>query len=353
LDCNFFHPDTTSRISQQLTAIHPSSSRRLKAPSCLYNIPEFHIDRITSVQSMSSPSGTPLGLDAPIHLQSMMLELKNTVSELQNKVQEHSHILQRIATLEQQNEALQAENEALRAKLSLSGNTLGAHQSGGGTKVSVSSVPKPTAASWSTVAAKAPKASKGPKTPKQATQKHCDAIARGFNLVTGPQGYAHVYINRSRRFTRTEVRKNLRLLGVESSRIIDVTFPARDIIGLLVHVQYKPELLQLLAARKIAVDEKFEPLSPKVLADPKYKDKTDAEREQLAFVHNRDRCLRSLAYLAKSNRKIFAPVCRAFLDLGWIAEEDIQEEEVEAQLNNPFGYPLASVATDSESEMEL
>jgi hypothetical protein len=65
------------------------------------------------------------------------------------------------------------------------------------------------------------------KDPSAVTDKHRACITRAFNVQSdGLQGYQSIYINRSRRFTRTEVRSNLHLIGADASRIINVTFPA-------------------------------------------------------------------------------------------------------------------------------
>ncbi|KAI9309941.1 hypothetical protein BX666DRAFT_1882746 [Dichotomocladium elegans] len=95
---------------------------------------------------------------------------------------------------------------------------------------STPAVPKGTKASqWSTVAARKPKkASKGSGKsllPQQATPKRHEAIVRGFNETSGPIGYTTVYIHRSRRFTKSEVRRNLRFLGIDPAALL--TFRSR------------------------------------------------------------------------------------------------------------------------------
>ncbi|CEP12852.1 hypothetical protein, partial, partial [Parasitella parasitica] len=112
------------------------------------------------------------------------------------------------------------------------------------------------------------------KDPADVTEKHRAAITRRFNLQEdGPKGYINVYIHRSRRFTRTEVRHNLHLIGAEATRIVDIIFPARNVIGILVHVQYKEALLFLLVGRsKIAAIDKFHSVNSNHVADPKYHD---------------------------------------------------------------------------------
>ncbi|KAG1165141.1 hypothetical protein G6F35_018948 [Rhizopus arrhizus] len=70
--------------------------------------------------------------------------------------------------------------------------------------------------------------------------------------------------------TYTEARHRLSRLGVDSWRILDVCYPAHSVVGLLVHLQYKPALLSLLEKAKIPTLDTFDPLDPDNLADPKF-----------------------------------------------------------------------------------
>ncbi|EIE75978.1 hypothetical protein G6F46_013326 [Rhizopus delemar] len=79
------------------------------------------------------------------------------------------------------------------------------------------------------------------------------AAARGFQPVTGDQSFEYVYIPRSRKMTYTEARRRLGRLGVDTWRVLDVCFPAHSVVGLLVHLQYKPALLSLLEKAKVPV----------------------------------------------------------------------------------------------------
>ncbi|KAK4511684.1 DNA mismatch repair protein msh6 [Mucor velutinosus] len=149
------------------------------------------------------------------------------------------------------------------------------------------------------------KRSKKVRNPADVTDKHRQAITRGFNLAPeGPKGYTTVYFNRSRRFTRTEVRNNLHLIKADASRIIDVTFPARNIIGVLVHLQYKDNLVSILTKNNINVVEGFDPTDPKHLADPKFKEMSLSKREDAAFDLQINRCAKSLVYLANRRSRL-------------------------------------------------
>ncbi|KAG1387527.1 hypothetical protein G6F59_016362 [Rhizopus arrhizus] len=57
------------------------------------------------------------------------------------------------------------------------------------------------------------------------------AAARGFQPVTGEQGFEYIYIPRSRKMTYTEARRRLGRLGVDTWRVLDVSFPAHSVVG--------------------------------------------------------------------------------------------------------------------------
>ncbi|KAG1277596.1 hypothetical protein G6F66_012250 [Rhizopus arrhizus] len=153
------------------------------------------------------------------------------------------------------------------------------------------SVPSPSlgtaASSWATVASRSAKN----KLRRRA------AAARGFQPVSGEQGFEYVYIPRSRRMTYTEARRRLSRLGVDSWRILDVCYPAHSVVGLLVHLQYKPALLSLLEKAKIPTLDTFDPLDPANLADPKFDSVSAEERNHAISLINDDRSRKALERL--------------------------------------------------------
>ncbi|KAI7897992.1 uncharacterized protein BX663DRAFT_556190, partial [Cokeromyces recurvatus] len=241
------------------------------------------------------------------------------IASLTAKVSQQEVLWERFAALEEtiaalntKNKALEQENAALRARLAEAPARPAATPARA--PAATPAVPAATPAAsieqgteasmWSTVVARRPKATKGPAKPpagKKVTVKRREAIVRGFNEVSGPSGYTTVYINRSRRFTKTEVRRNLRLLGAEPRRIVDVSFPARNIIGLLIHRGFEEAFEGLLAKAKIATIKDFDPLDPINVADPKYKDMDTDSRFTVA--------------LRLQNQQ--------YIQLGWVSEEDL------------------------------
>ncbi|KAG1480101.1 hypothetical protein G6F46_014541 [Rhizopus delemar] len=66
--------------------------------------------------------------------------------------------------------------------------------------------------------------------------------------------------------SRRDVRSRLAVLGIDPYRILDITFPARSIVGLLVHAQYNDTLTAKLTKAKIPIHQDFEPRDPAHLA---------------------------------------------------------------------------------------
>ncbi|KAG0973712.1 hypothetical protein G6F29_012676 [Rhizopus arrhizus] len=95
------------------------------------------------------------------------------------------------------------------------------------------------------------------------------ATARAFTIPsTETNGYDTIYIPRSRRLSRTEIRRRFHRLGIDINRIIDISLPARSVIGLLVHQAFKSELVATLQDCHIQIIPDFSPSAPEHIADP-------------------------------------------------------------------------------------
>jgi hypothetical protein len=55
-------------------------------------------------------------------------------------------------------------------------------------------------------------------------------------------------------------------VGVDTARILDIIYPARDVLGLLVHVQYLPLITETLKKQKITPLTNFDPVDSKHIA---------------------------------------------------------------------------------------
>ncbi|EIE88242.1 hypothetical protein RO3G_12953 [Rhizopus delemar RA 99-880] len=119
-----------------------------------------------------------------------------------------------------------------------------------------------------------------------------------------------------------QIHSRLRKLDINNSRIIDIHYPDRNIVALLIHNDYEDELRQQLQRFKVTIKEDFNPCDPQVLRDPKYADRTPAEREDLAFMHHCNRIERALQYI---RTPVKFSVARYFYLKGWISKQLLQE----------------------------
>ncbi|KAK4509920.1 uncharacterized protein ATC70_003771 [Mucor velutinosus] len=154
------------------------------------------------------------------------------------------------------------------------------------------------------------------------TTKRRLAAGRMFQTTTtkGQQGYQYVYLGRSGKILRSEVRYQLRRAGIDTGRVLDICFPATGVIGILLHIQYVEEFLACM--RKCEADhiENFQPLDPNNIADPKYADLAIEEREQLIYEFTNTRALQTLSFLRPLN---VSGVGKYFVSAGWISQEEL------------------------------
>ncbi|KAG1019321.1 hypothetical protein G6F25_013612 [Rhizopus arrhizus] len=177
--------------------------------------------------------------------------LLNIVQDLQQRVTSHDDLIAELATLRTENATLKAEITNLRAQLESSTSRTTAKHAPDSSSMfpSLTNAAKQASAapvtSYSAVAARS--------VSKPVNKKRKLAAGRTFMPVdpSAPRGFEYLYLNRKRKLTRAEVRRNLRLLGFDLSRVLDICFPGPKVIGLLVHVQYKEEVISLLSTAKV------------------------------------------------------------------------------------------------------
>ncbi|KAI9325219.1 hypothetical protein BD770DRAFT_458520 [Pilaira anomala] len=90
--------------------------------------------------------------------------------------------------------------------------------------------------------------------PKQkvVTQNKLDNAVRAFSAPsTEKQGFSYVYYPVKSRISRKIQRSNLHALGVTNSRILDIHYPSRNVVALLVHNDYQDELINKLKSKGV------------------------------------------------------------------------------------------------------
>ena len=278
-----------------------------------------------------------------VNMQEMVSNLARTVQGLQERVSAQDELLRRLNLLEEENSSLKSEvtrlSALLAAKPPATGITTSPEElfSNSDPKNTPQTHPKitgfesrdlptsnsararhqPPVPDWATIARRIP-ASR----PPPSVRKFVSA-ARAFAPPNpaADTGFEYVYLARKRKFTRGEIRANLRRLGVDTSRLIDISFPARSCVGLLVHTQYLAELLSQLAAAKVSPVIHFDPVDPTHLADPKFAGDSLAVRSAKILEIHSDRCVGVLRHVRPH---LVPAIGAAFFSAGWISEETLE-----------------------------
>jgi hypothetical protein len=119
-----------------------------------------------------------------------------------------------------------------------------------------------------------------------------------------------------------QIRTRLRKLGITNNRILDVDYPDRDAVALLVHSDYVNELRKQLERFKAPLKDDFDSCDPKALRDPKYADISPEERANFALMHHSDRVTRALSFICAP---VKYAVARLFYSKGWNSKILLQE----------------------------
>ena len=290
------------------------------------------------------------------HLQTLVLQLQQQVQQHDGLFKHIESLQEKIFSLEEKNKKLISENERLLNLVNsqVANPVRSVSDDTNGTSASswAAAAAKPALSSPVSAAAPAKKA-RAPSTKKRA------AAARAFMSpgAKGPQGFKYVYLGRSRKINRSEVRSRLRRIGVDTGRVLDISFPASGVLGVLMHVQYVEQFTAVMQKAGAELISDFDPLDPVHLADPKFASlSADQRADQLhELVHSR--ALDTLSFLRPL---VVGSVARSFLEWGWIDESDLHAAVSEAsarhQAANPNSKSFAFSKTgsdDSDSVMSL
>ncbi|KAK4514430.1 uncharacterized protein ATC70_002026 [Mucor velutinosus] len=261
------------------------------------------------------------------HFPAILQQIQQQLTLVTEKVNKHEDLLTRLAALEQENKDLKKilqDKDLVIQKLQqgpVTSHTTspGSGRPKGGESSSIPVSPKPLKeapnfAQIATAAAHKPD-------PKKKDKKRL-AAGRAFTTAAtkGVQGYQYVYIGRSRKIQRSEVRKHLANASVDLGRVLDICFPASHVIGVLLHVQYVEEFTALLTKAKGELFPAFDPLDPSNIADPKYASLSDDDRHALIHQFTEARCLQTLSFLRPLN---VSGVGKYFIQKGWICDESL------------------------------
>lgn len=98
-------------------------------------------------------------------------------------------------------------------------------------------------------------------------------VSRASRLLSPPEpnsAFKFIYLSRRGRIPVHQIRQCLQALGIPQSRILHVSFPARNIVALLIHSGFEPEITSILTQHSIQLHQQFNPCSGDILEDPKF-----------------------------------------------------------------------------------
>ncbi|CAO0799571.1 unnamed protein product [Mucor circinelloides] len=113
-----------------------------------------------------------------------------------------------------------------------------------------------------------------------------------------PPGYTCVYLPISPKLKHAGIRKILDVLKINLKRIFAIQSPAKNIVFLLVHSNYAPEIVKICETDGVNAITDFNPISGKNLGDPKLvNDLTDAQLNDKAKAIYYNRMLQAAVQL--------------------------------------------------------
>ncbi|KAL7330792.1 hypothetical protein PS15p_205688 [Mucor circinelloides] len=102
-----------------------------------------------------------------------------------------------------------------------------------------------------------------------ATDPSSSADSQSSNEAAIPPGYTCVYLPISPKLKHAGIRQRLDVLKSNLKRIFAIQRPAKNIVSLLVHSNYAPEIVQICETDGVNAITDFNPISGKNLGDPK------------------------------------------------------------------------------------
>lgn len=251
--------------------------------------------------------------------------LRNEVSNLQKVVEENVTLRQHLTEKEKEIEELKKRLDTIQTQKQPQNK----QQPQNSYNTGVNQPVQPNNPNRTTIATPAPHSAAVPSTYAEASRrfrpnqvrsvKRMAASIRAFQAPTGPQGYEYMYLPSRNRSTRQSTRQKLRNLGIETNRVLDIHYPARGVVALLLHVQYHEELSTKFKELDIQ-PLTFNPLDPANLHDPDLIDQSElAKTLAMQGIHN-DRMLRALEHIGSPRSY---SVGRSFIEKGWITAEEL------------------------------
>jgi TolA-binding protein len=246
---------------------------------------------------------------------STIQELKETIKTLQATIKQMANLIKELTPLQQSVSKLELRIKNLENQTKLPDIKTPMTQD---TK-SNSSPTKETGQQkeqWSTVVKK--------HKPKSTRHRRIESAKTTFQSPpTMHKKITILYMPSRHRVNRSETRQKLRSVGIQTHRILDIHYPARNTIGLMVHEDYETAIRNSLSKHDIPLLD-FDPLDPNNLENPKYEDMEVTARYEQAVYNQKTRLLRALSHVREH---VYTPLARTLIAQGWLTEADVASDE--------------------------
>jgi hypothetical protein len=174
------------------------------------------------------------------------------------------------------------------------------------------------------------------KKPTSAKQKA--AIARIFDAPvsfteSSTPLFKYVYFLNKYRIKISSLRSDLRRLGVDTGRVIDIHYPSRGVVALLMHVEYVPTLTAILAKFQKVPLANYDHFSASNITTAEHESLSIAEKTRLATQYQQTRLSRALSHMRPQIRNT---VAKAFALHGWLSDAQIKAALAATTDDNTF-----------------
>jgi hypothetical protein len=162
--------------------------------------------------------------------------------------------------------------------------------------------------------------------PKRQALKE-ESAARFFQPPTQNQGFGYVYAPIKTTIPTGKIRNQLRKLGINNSRILDVQYPHTNIVAFLVHLDYVLELKTYLSKFNITPINDFNPYEGDYLCDPKFAQLSKQDRDKQAILIQQKRNERAVQHLRYPIQYAVAKYFNEFGDISTHFWEELNKKQ--------------------------
>ncbi|KAI9249690.1 hypothetical protein BDA99DRAFT_589842 [Phascolomyces articulosus] len=110
------------------------------------------------------------------------------------------------------------------------------------------------------------------KVPSAIIRKRKEAAALAFTVPSATHAFCFNNFPTRGGNPVSEQRKNLKMLGIDNSRILDMYYPDTNVVGFPIYNDYEYEIIEIMKKSNLEPNTKFDPHNPTYLKDQKYKD---------------------------------------------------------------------------------